>query len=155
TYTLPDEHAMFLASSKTEYYLGGLFKGTPPMMAAAPQVAAAFESGRGVSFQEFGAWVPLSLEGMNRNLYEARLAKRGLPAMPAVVESLQNGGRSIDIGCGTGIVPILIAQAYPAARVEGLDFDAPSIELARANARSAGVEKRVRFHAQSATDWNE
>ena len=155
TYTLPDEHAMFLAASPTEYYLGGLFKGTPAMMAAAPQVAAAFETGAGVSFQAFGAWVPTSLEAMNRNLYEARLVKTWLPAMPEVVQRLQDGGRSIDIGCGTGVVPVLIAQAFPQARVEGLDFDHASIEIARENARRAGVAERVRFLAQSATDWSE
>jgi 2-polyprenyl-3-methyl-5-hydroxy-6-metoxy-1,4-benzoquinol methylase len=155
TYTLPEEHAMFLAASPTEYYLGGLFRGTPPMMAAAPQVAAAFESGQGVSFQQFGAWVPQSLEGMNRNLYEARLVRTWLPAMPEVVQRLQQGGRAIDIGCGTGVVPILIAKAFPQARVEGLDLDAPSIEIARANARDAGVAERVRFQAQSATEWSE
>jgi SAM-dependent methyltransferase len=155
TYTLPEEHALFLAQSPTEYYLGGLFKGVPPMMAAAPQVAAAFESGQGVSFQQFGAWVPQSLEGMNRNLYEARLVKTWLPAMPDVVQRLQQGGRAIDIGCGTGVVPILIAKAYPQARVEGLDFDAPSIEIARANARGAGVGDRLVFHAKSATECAE
>lgn len=155
TYTLPEEHALFLATSPTEYYLGGLFKGVPSMMAAAPQVGDAFEAGRGVSFQAFGAWVPASLEGMNRNLYEARLIKTWLPAMPDVVQRLQEGGRSIDIGCGTGVVPVLIAQAFPRAIVEGLDFDAASIELAREKARAAGVGERVRFQARSATDWND
>jgi SAM-dependent methyltransferase len=155
TYALPDEHALFLARSPTEYYLGGLFKGTPPMMAAAPQVAEAFETGHGVSFQQFGAWVPQSLEGMNRNLYEARLVKTWLPAMPEVVQRLQQGGRAIDIGCGTGVVPILLAKAFPQAQVEGLDLDAPSIEIAHANARAAGVAERLVLHAQSATEWNE
>lgn len=155
TYTLPEEHALFLCKSPTEYYLGGLFKGVPPMMAAAPQVADAFETGRGVSFQQFGAWVPQSLEGMNRNLYEQRLVKTWLPAMPEVMQRLQQGGRAIDIGCGTGVIPILMAKAFPQARIEGLDYDAPSIELARANARAAGVDDRITFTARSATDWAE
>jgi ubiquinone/menaquinone biosynthesis C-methylase UbiE len=107
-----------------------------------------------VSFQDFGSWVPASLEAMNRNLYEARLVKTWLPAMPEVVQRLQDGGRSIDIGCGTGVVPVLIAKAFPRAKVEGLDFDALSIELARAKAHDAGVGERVRFHARSATEWN-
>lgn len=155
TYMLPDEHATFLATSATEYYLGGLFKGVPDMMAAVPKVATAFETGEGVSFQAFGAWVPLSLEAMNRNVYEARLVKTWLPAMPEVVQRLHDGGRAIDIGCGTGVVPVLIAKAFPHARVEGLDFDPASIEIARDNARRAGVADRLRFIAQSATDWNE
>ncbi len=155
TYTLPDEHAMFFAAPTSEYYLGGMFKGGPGIMATASQLATAFETGQGVSFQAFGDWVPLATEAMHRNLYEARLTKTWLPAMPEVVQRLQNGGRSMDIGCGTGVVPVLIAKAFPQARVEGLDFDARSIEIARDNARRAGVDERVRFHARSATDWAE
>ena len=43
TYTLPDEHAFFLASQGTDHYLGGLFKGLPGLLSVAPKVATAFE----------------------------------------------------------------------------------------------------------------
>ncbi len=151
TFTLPDERAMFFAAPGTEYYLGGLFKGAPMLAAAAPQVAAAFESGAGVSYQAYGAWVPLSTEQMNRAVYEARLVRKWLPAVAGAVDRLKAGGRAIDIGCGTGVVPILIAKAFPQARVEGLDFDARSIEMARSRAAEAGA--KVEFSAVSAADW--
>lgn len=153
TWTLPDEHALFFANAASEYYLGGLFKGAPELAAMAPRVAEAFETGQGIPFEAFGAGTPLALEHMNRAVYEARLVKAWLPTLPAVVQALQGGGRAIDIGCGTGVIPVLLAQAFPAARVSGLDIDTRSLDMARDNARRAGVEGRVDFIRASASDW--
>ncbi|MFO1329481.1 MAG: methyltransferase domain-containing protein [Rubrivivax sp.] len=150
TWTLPDEHALFFARSDTETYLGGLFKGLPGLMGVAPQLAEAFETGQGISFQAFGDGTPLALEHMNRAVYEARLVKVWLPTLPAVVQALQGGGRAVDVGCGTGVIPVLLAQAFPQAQVSGLDIDARSIELARANAQAAGVDGRVQWLQQGA-----
>jgi protein-L-isoaspartate O-methyltransferase len=152
TWTLPDEHAVFLSRPDSEYYLGGLFKGAPDLAAMAPRVAEAFETGEGISFQAYGAGTPLALEHMNRAVYETRLVKMWLPTMPQVVRALEAGGSAIDVGCGTGVIPVLLAQAYPQARITGLHSDARSIEIARENARRAGVANRVRFVVQSADD---
>jgi len=152
TWRLPDEHAVFFASPASEYYLGGLFKGAPALAAMAPKVAEAFETGQGIAFQAYGEGEPVAIEQMNRAVYEVRLVKQWMPALPRVVERLRAGGRAIDVGCGTGVVPVLLAQAFPEARVAGLDFDARSIEIARENARDAGVGGRVEFKHGSATE---
>ena len=145
TFHLPDEHAVFFADPATEFYLGGLFTGLPGLMAMAPQLSRAFAGGGGIAFTEFGEQLPLALEAMNRPVYESRLVRTWLPTMPGVVLRLQQGGRAIDVGCGTGIVPIALARGFPQARVEGLDLDARSIEIARAHARDAGLAGRIRF----------
>lgn len=152
TWTLPDEHAVFFANAASEYYLGGLFKGAPALASMATRVAEAFETGQGISFQAYGEGEPLAIEQMNRSVYEARLVRQWLPAMPQVVQRLQAGGSAIDIGCGTGVIPVLMAQAYPEAHIAGLDFDARSIEIARENARRAGVAERVTLFLSSATE---
>ena len=144
-FTLPDEHALFFTDPASEYYLGGLFDGLPALMAMAPRLAASFERGGGVSFAEFGAGMPLALEQMNRPVYENRLVQSWLPHLPAVVERLNAGGRAIDVGCGTGVVPLILARAYPQAHIEGLDVDARSIGIARGYAREAGLQDRVGF----------
>ena len=144
-FALPEEHAVFFTDPSSEFYLGGLFAGLPALMAMVPRVSAAFERGGGVSFADFGGQMPLALEKMNRPVYESRLVRTWLPTMPEVVRRLQSGGRALDVGCGTGVVPITLARAFPQADIEGLDLDARSIEIARGYAREAGLGDRVRF----------
>jgi 2-polyprenyl-3-methyl-5-hydroxy-6-metoxy-1,4-benzoquinol methylase len=62
--------------------------------------------------------------------------------------------RVADIGCGAGWASIAIARAYPKARVDGFDFDEPSIAAARANAAEAGLADRVTFQLRDAADPN-
>ncbi len=150
TYMLPDEHAYFLASNGTDHDLSGLFSGLPSLLATAPRVATAFEQGGGVTFQDYGEDFPYTIEHMNRGLYENRLVQSWLPTLPDVVERLQNGGSALDIGCGTGVVPLLLARAFPRARVTGLDIDRRSIDIACEHAREAGVSDRVTFRVGSA-----
>ena len=48
-------------------------------------------------------------------------------------------------GCGTGVVPITLAKAFPNATVAGIDMDSRSIDIARGYARDAGLEQTVQF----------
>ena len=75
TWLLPDEHAMFFASPASEYCLGGLFKGAPVMAAMAPQLASAFETGQGISFQAYGEGTPMALEVVGMVFHEGRRAQ--------------------------------------------------------------------------------
>lgn len=148
TFLLPDEHAVFLTDASSEYYLGGLFQGLPGLLAMTPKLVTAFKPGKGISFSEFGAELPGSLEAMNRSVYENRLVRSWLPVMPEVVARLQAGGRALDVGCGTGVVPLTLAKAFPEATIAGLDFDARSIDIARGYAREAGLGDRIAFLAK-------
>ncbi len=144
-FVLPDEHAQFLTDPSSEYYLGGLFAGLPGLMSVAPRLADAFKSGSGISFADFGADLPRALEAMNRPVYEARLVSNWLPRLPDTVARLKAGGRALDVGCGTGIVPVILAKAFPQASIAGLDLDARSIGIARGYAVEAGLADRVEF----------
>lgn len=148
TFALPDEHAMFLIDASSEYYLGGLFQGLPGLLAMTPRLVTAFKTGEGVSFSDFGAELPATLAAMNRSVYENRLVRSWLPAMPDVLARLRAGGRALDVGCGTGVVPVTLAKAFPAATIAGLDFDARSIDIARGYAREAGLSDRIAFLAE-------
>jgi ubiquinone/menaquinone biosynthesis C-methylase UbiE len=69
-----------------------------------------------------------------------------------VHERLRAGARVADLGCGQDWSSIAIARAYPNVTVDGLDNDRASIEAARANAATEGLEDRVRFVVQDASD---
>lgn len=148
TFSLPEEHALFLIDASSEYYFGGLFQGLPGLLAMTPKLVNAFKTGKGISFADFGSEFPGSLEAMNRPVYENRLVRSWLPAIPGMVARLEAGGRALDVGCGTGVVPVTIAKAFPSATVAGLDFDARSIGIARGYARESGLEDRISFLAE-------
>ena len=53
-----------------------------------------------------------------------------------------------DLGCGDGRIPIAAAQKY-GARGVGFDLDPKLIDLAKSNAKAAGVDALVDFQVQN------
>ncbi len=144
-YFLPPEHAAVLADENSPFFLCGFIQQSVPLVSLAPLVAEAFRSGEGVAQS---AYPPELFEAMERNsapMYKHQLIRRWLPAMPQVEAKLRAGGAALDVGCGSGRAAITIAEAFPNARVFGFDVHAGSVELARANAKAAGVGDRVKF----------
>jgi 2-polyprenyl-3-methyl-5-hydroxy-6-metoxy-1,4-benzoquinol methylase len=131
TFTLPDEHAYFLASDDSDHFVGGLFAMVPPLMRVAPQVARAFAEGGGVPFEEFGPECVSALDLINRGQYEQRFTDYWMKSVPDAAARLRAGGRALDVGCGSGRVCIALAKAFPAAEVVGIDPDEESIRRAK------------------------
>jgi 2-polyprenyl-3-methyl-5-hydroxy-6-metoxy-1,4-benzoquinol methylase len=147
SYRLPEEHGFLLASDDTDHFMGGLFAMAPVLLRVAPEVAAAFARGGGVTFSDFGPDVVVALDLVNRGQYEQRLTGYWLKALPDVALRLAEGGRALDVGCGAGRVPIALARDFPKAEIVGIDPDRESIRQAKAAAAAAGVAEHVRFLA--------
>lgn len=149
TFRLPDEHAFLLASEGTDHFMGGLFSMAPVLLRVAPRVAVEFEKGGGVPFEDYGADGVEALDLINRGQYERRFAGHWLKSLPAVVGSLEAGGRVLDVGCGVGRVALTLARAFPRATIVGCDPDRESIRQAKAASDAEGLSARVRFLARS------
>lgn len=145
-YHLPPEHVAPLADEDSPVFLASMFAALLPHLVVAPKVAEAFRTGGGVPQSEYPQELFAAMERMTAPMYKHYLIQQWLPALPEVVAKLNSGGSALDVGCGSGLAAIKIAQAFPEARVFGFDRHAGSIERARANARSAGLnENRIRF----------
>ncbi len=145
-YELPAEHIGPLADEDSPVFLASMFAGLLPHLTVAPKVAEAFRTGGGVAQSEYPQELFAAMERMTAPMYKHYLVQQWLPALPEVVAKLERGGAALDVGCGSGLAAIKIAQAYPQARVFGFDRHAGSIERARANARAVGLgETRIRF----------
>ena len=110
------------------------------------QIIEAYRTGDGVGWHQHGDGARCGQAEANRPMFLQLLAQEYLSSIDDVHAALSAGGRVADIGCGMGWSSIGIAQAYPNARVDGFDIDAPSIEKAISHAAEAGVADRVRFH---------
>lgn len=150
-YRLPREHAATLAEEDSPFFLGGFLEMIVPSVSQAPRLLRAFREGGGVAPADFPEEIFEGIERASLPWYRHKLVPRWLPALPEAKARLEAGGRVLDVGCGSGRAAIALAQGFPRARVLGLDAHRLSIERARANAREAGVEERVRFEVRDAT----
>lgn len=110
-----------------------------------PELLAAYRSGGGVGWEQFGEDMRTGQAGMNRPWFLSVLAKEWFPAVPEIQARLEAGARIADIGCGEGWSSIGFAQGYPKVTVDGYDLDQASINEATKHAAETGLSDRVRF----------
>jgi SAM-dependent methyltransferase len=73
-----------------------------------------------------------------------RLLDRALP---------RDGGRVLDLGCGTAEWLLRALETRPGLHAVGVDTSESSLELARAAAERRGVADRLELHAQKAEEY--
>ncbi len=143
SFRLPPAVAEVLTDPTSLAFLAPLSRMLVAPAAQMPVLLDAYRTGVGVSWGQLGADARESQADMNRPWYEQVLpdALARVPHLHAALGRL--GARIAEIGCGGGWASIALARAYPGATVDAYDIDAATVELARANVRSAGLEDRV------------
>lgn len=74
--------------------------------------------------------------------------------VPAVRDNLERESTVLDVGCGSGLAAIYLAQVYPNCYVTGLDIDSKAIEEAQSNIAESGLEDRITLVSESAQSMN-
>ncbi|NUT33379.1 MAG: methyltransferase domain-containing protein [Hamadaea sp.] len=113
-----------------------------------PQLTAAFRSGAGVAYADYGPEAISAQAALNRPAFVNELVANWIPALPEVAARLSDTASPAsvaDFGCGSGWSSIEIAKAYPHVTVTGFDADPTSIDAAVRAAHEAGVSDRVTF----------
>lgn len=146
-YRLPEAYADPLLNLDSPYSISALPRSAVANAQALPHLLEAYRTGGGVAWSAYGPDMIESQGDFNRPWLVGSFGSEILPAIPSVHERLiaNPPARVADIACGVGWAAIAIARAYPNVRVDGFDLDESSIELARRNARDAGVADRVTF----------
>jgi 2-polyprenyl-3-methyl-5-hydroxy-6-metoxy-1,4-benzoquinol methylase len=149
-FRLPEGAAEVLTDPNSLSYLAPMARMFAASGVQLPLLLDAYRSDGGVAWSDFGVDMRESQADMNRPWFEQKLpeALTGLPEIDAVLS--HPNALIADIGCGAGWSTIALARTYPEAQVEGWDVDRPSIDLARANGRAAGLEERVVFSSTDA-----
>ncbi|WP_219416919.1 class I SAM-dependent methyltransferase [Pseudonocardia nigra] len=150
TFTLTDEMAAVFADDASPTSLIGVFPALIACWTDLDAVERFFRSGGGMGWGEHHPALNGAQARFTRPMYGAGLA-RWIGALDGVAGTLERGGRIADIGCGYGVASLLMAEAFPAATVVGIDIDPGSVATARKAAADAGVGNRVAFEVADAT----
>ena len=106
--------------------------------------------------QRPGGWTPdddALLQGMGRmSAPIAGVIAGASNGLDGLADALRAAGAAVlDVGTGTGWLAIALAQAFPAARVVGIDIYQRALALARQNVAAAGLADRVELRIEDAT----
>lgn len=142
-------------------YLGGLADIVAAVGRVLPQLVAAYRTGDGVPYADYGPDGVSAQSALNRPAFVNSLVAEWLPQIPDVLARLRDSthpARVADLACGTGWAGIELAKAFPHITVDGQDNDEASIGIGRMNAIDAGVADRVTLDvvdlADGSADWS-
>jgi SAM-dependent methyltransferase len=153
-YTMPPGHDEALLDETSLNYIAPVGKLLVGCVRPIDAVLAAYRSGGGVPYADYGADVHEGQAEFTRPMFEHLLGSDWLPAIPEVHDRLQADppARVADVACGQGFSSMAIARAYPRTLVDGIDLDEASIAAAQENLAGSDVEDRVKFHNRDAAD---
>jgi 2-polyprenyl-3-methyl-5-hydroxy-6-metoxy-1,4-benzoquinol methylase len=153
-FLLPPGHAEALVDEESLSYVSPFSRLLVACLRPIDALLDAYRSGGGVPYADYGADLHEGQAAFTRPLFSRLLAQEWLPSVPEIHARLQADppARIADIACGGGISSIAMARGYPKVRVDGIDLDAASVELARRHLTGSGVEDRVSFDVRDAAD---
>ena len=153
-YVLPAEHVNVLVTEDHPAHLAPLAQMVAGIGGALDQVLAAYRTGGGVAYPQYGEAFRRGQAGINRPAFVHDLPSTWIRSAPDIHAALVAGvARVADVGCGAGWSTIALARAYPQAQVIGFDADHASVEDARVLAADEGVG--VRFEQRDAVSLAE
>ena len=145
-FALSPEGRAVLAEESHPAFGAGMFSQLPKTLGTVERLRDSFKSGIGLPYDAFG---PEGARGIERG-FAPWLRSFLVPAVIGRVSGLrarlESGARVADVGCGAGAALLVLAKAFPAARLHGYELSRHA--LARAEENRAGADvTNVRFHA--------
>jgi 2-polyprenyl-3-methyl-5-hydroxy-6-metoxy-1,4-benzoquinol methylase len=133
------------------WFAAGAFQGGVASPDVVDRLADAFRTGIGLSYDDLGPSAAHTVERMLGPWSRLALVPVVLPALDGVVARLSRGARVADVGCGSGVALLTMAEAFPNSRFEGYDPSEHAIHRAAVKL-DAGNLSNVAFHQAGAND---
>ena len=102
-----------------------------------------FRSGGTYSREADGPGFSTALKAITGNSIPAAYMLMIIPSIPGLKDRLDAGMRILEVGCGSGLLMIQLAKAFPNCEFIGVEVDRFAVEAAKRHIRENGVENRV------------
>jgi 2-polyprenyl-3-methyl-5-hydroxy-6-metoxy-1,4-benzoquinol methylase len=151
-YTLSTEAATALADDTSPVFVARAMNAVGSTFIDFDKIVGAFRGDGGLAWGDHSPCLFAGTEWFFRTGYRAELPS-WIEALDGTADRLRAGGTVADVGCGHGASVVVMAQAFPEARIHGFDYHAPSIETARLRAKEASAEGSTEFSVAGAKDF--
>lgn len=151
-YSLPQEHASFLTRKAAADNIGVFAQYIPLLGTIEDKVIDCFKNGGGVPYSEYDRFQDVMSEDSNQSVVSSLLDVI-LPAIPGIVDRLEEGIEVVDLGCGRGNAINLMAKTFPKSKFLGYDLSEEAIDYAKAQAEKQALTN-VTFEVRDLTDYN-
>ena len=146
---LSAEAGVLLAHEDDLRSMARWFDNLPQRTALLSEIPRSFKTGVGISWAdtERGGtsgrvqW----MERLLRPWYEQVLVQSVLPELDGLIDDLNDGARVADVGCGSGVAVVTMAEAFPQSDFHGWEIAPLALDRCRENAIQAGVTNAT-FH---------
>ncbi len=133
-YTLSPEGAAVIADKHSPAWMMGSVMAIRAMYLGHDQVEEAFRGDGGMPWGDHAPCLFCGTAEFFRPVYEHFLVPQFMPAMSGGEKRFSENAVIADIGCGSGVSTMKLAESYPNSRFVGIDFHEPSIIEARKKA---------------------
>lgn len=116
-----------------------------------PDVADTIRNGGGIPYAAYQPDFMGMLARMGAASADRFLLSEWVPSAPGLAERLTAGVAVLEVGCGIGHALNVLGRAFPASTFMGYDLDAGSIDTARTEAASWGLDN-VHFEVRDVAD---
>jgi SAM-dependent methyltransferase len=136
------------------YFAAGAFQGGVAAPEVVDRLAEAFRTGVGLTYDDLGPSAAHAVERMLGPWSRLALVPTLIPRLEGVEAKLRDGAHAADVGCGTGIALMALAEAFPESSFEGFDPSQHAVHRARTVAAGKGLAN-VEFHVAEAAELHE
>lgn len=147
-FELSPEGAAVLADEDHPAFGMGMFHHLPETMGALRELPESFRTGIGLDYDSRGVEGAVGIERGFEPWNRTFLLPVVLPALEGVVDKLRAGVSVADIGCGSGGLLIMLAEAFPDSTFHGYDISRHALDRAEERLAEAGLDNVV-FHDSS------
>ncbi|HET9076434.1 MAG TPA: class I SAM-dependent methyltransferase [Acidimicrobiales bacterium] len=152
TFRLAPEAVPVLADETGSlWFAAGAFQGGVASPDVVERLADAFRTGVGLTYDDLGPSAAHGVERMLGPWTRQALVPLILPALDGVVGRLERGAAVADVGCGSGVAVMAMAEAFPHSSFDGYDPSEHAIRRARAKQAEAGLAN-ASFHLREAAE---
>lgn len=138
TYSLPAAHAAVLTRAASPGNLAVEAQFISVLGSVETEIVECFQKGGGVPYSSFERFHEVMAEESSQTVVWA-LLDNILPLVDGLGERLETGIEVLDVGCGSGLALMRMAEAFPSSRFTGFDLCQEAIDRARGDSAARGL----------------